>query len=58
MKSIGCRCYKLGRYYYNYKELSTEEKIKRLIKVSIDFNPVDPLFLWYSRITINGKRGS
>ena len=36
MKSIGCRCYKLGRYYYNYKELSTEEKIKRLIKVSID----------------------
>lgn len=36
MKSIGCRCYKLGKYYYDYKKLSTEEKIKRLIKSSID----------------------
>lgn len=36
MKSIGCRCYKLGKYYYDYKKLSTEEKIKQLIKSSID----------------------
>lgn len=36
MKSIGCRCYKLGKYYYDYKDLSTEEKIKKIINNSID----------------------
>ncbi len=36
MKSIGCRCYKLGKDYYCYIKLPIEEKIKILINSSID----------------------
>ena len=36
MKSIGCRCYKIGKDYYNYINLKIDEKIKIIINSSID----------------------
>lgn len=36
MKSIGCRCYKIGKDYYNYIKLKIDEKIKIIINSSID----------------------